>query len=103
MSSTLLTSLAPTGCLSGSCLTWKGLIIGGLKPLKGTTALNRATTDSESQELSYNEHVLHNEAIILKVSLCFHVVCDKFLNFSKFAIARQIFHTTTCVCVHCLF
>ena len=92
-----LTWLAPTGCLSGSCLTWKGLIIGGLKPLKGTTPLNRATTDSESQELSYHEHWLHNEAIILQVSLCIRVVCDEFLNFSKFSISRQIFHRTICV------
>ena len=92
-----LTSLAPTACLSGSCLTWKGLIIGGLKTLKGTTPLNRATTDSESQELSYHEHWLHNEVIILQVSLCIHVVCDEFLNFSKFSISRQIFYRTICV------
>ena len=96
-----LTSLAPTACLSGSCLTWKGLIIGGLKTLKGTTPLNRATTDSESQELSYHEHWLHNEAIILQVSLCIRVVCDEFLNFSKFSISRQIFHRTICVFLHC--
>ena len=78
-----LTSLAPTGCLSGSCLTWKGLIIGGLKPLKGTTALNRATTDSESQELFYHEQVLHNDAIILQVSLWIRVVCENMSFFQK--------------------
>ena len=89
LSSTLLTSLAPTGCLSGSCLTWKGLIIGGLKPLKGTTPLNRATTDSERQELSYHKQVLHimqwkpSFYQNFAVSLCVHFVCDDW-SFSIF-------------------